>query len=124
MLHAKGENKDMKSPNKIHADYHAGGINAFPTELPLVISQYSLGSQARTPVPNYAPYGLTAVCRRWRAIASDIPELWMELHALWDVEAEGTQLEGRLTPSTEDHQLSLAGLILSGFSRTLLLSSG
>ncbi|KAG2087522.1 uncharacterized protein F5147DRAFT_727710 [Suillus discolor] len=55
-------------------------IGRLPTEILAQIFLYCIPEDANwTPVPDLAPMQLTAVCRRWREIAVNMPNLWRRL---------------------------------------------
>ncbi|KAG1786523.1 uncharacterized protein HD556DRAFT_1046991 [Suillus plorans] len=55
-------------------------IGRLPTEILAEIFLYCIPEDANwTPAPDLAPMQLTAVCRRWREIAVNMPNLWRRL---------------------------------------------
>src|SRR5271163_3010706 len=55
-------------------------IGRLPTEILIQIFLYCIPEDANwTPAPYLAPMQLTAVCRRWREIAVNMPNLWRRL---------------------------------------------
>ncbi|KAJ7623870.1 hypothetical protein DFH06DRAFT_757778 [Mycena polygramma] len=58
-----------------------GGIESFPAELLCIVFLFTHNSSiARTPTTLPSVHTLTHICRFWRNVAQNLPELWTDIH--------------------------------------------
>ncbi|KAG1771412.1 hypothetical protein EDD22DRAFT_947856 [Suillus occidentalis] len=78
---------DVDTQSKKSQEGSPSAISRLPTEILTKIFLYCVPeSENVAPEPHLAPMLLTRVCRRWREIAVDMPDLWcrLRLEDAWD----------------------------------------